>query len=79
VLEYDLENEFTLTEKIDASFFQKVDPQTATAQICFYTPSLSFATDVVFGMLDKVRVISPPELYAAVRHRLETVNSYYKR
>lgn len=79
VLEYDLENEFALTEKIDASFSQKVDPQTATAQICFYTPSLSFATDIVFGMLDKVRVISPPELYAAVRHRLEKVNSYYKR
>ncbi len=79
ILEYDTEDEFILTEKIDASFFSKANEQTSVSQIRFYTSDLSFATDTVFSILDKVRVISPPALYKAVQRRLESINSYYKR
>lgn len=79
VLEYDVENEFDLTEKIDASFFQKANKSEKVSQIRFYTTSLSFATDTVFSILDKVRVISPPALYEAVQHRVENINNFYKR
>lgn len=79
ILEYDTEDEFILAEKIDASFFSKANEQTSVSQIRFYTTDLSFATDTVFSILDKVRVISPPALYKAVQRRLESINSYYKR
>lgn len=78
VLEYNIKDEFELTQKIDASFFQEIESQTDTAQICFYTSSLSSASNLVFGMVDKVRVISPLELYDDIKCRLENANSFYK-
>lgn len=78
VLEYNIKDEFELTQKIDASFFQEIKSRTDTAQICFYTSSLSFASNLVFGMVDKVRVISPLELYDDIKCRLENANSFYK-
>lgn len=78
VLEYDLRDEFALTQKIDASFFRETDDEAHTGRICFYTPELSFAGDLVFGLLDKVRVIAPQPLIAHVRRRLENVNRFYE-
>lgn len=78
-LEYDLQNEFALTDRMDASFFHRTDDPAGIGRIRFYTTSLPFAEAVVFDVLDKVRVISPPELYEAVKLRLENINSFYKR
>lgn len=78
VLEYDLKDEFEITQKIDASFFQEISNQTDTGQICFYTSSLSSVSNLVFEMLDKVRVISPPELYNDIICRLKNANRFYK-
>ena len=78
ILEYDMKDEFELTQKIDASFFQKINSQSDTGQICFYTSSLSSVSNLVFEMLDKVRVISPPELYNDIICRLKNANRFYK-
>lgn len=78
VLEYDLKDEFEITQKIDASFFQEISNQTDTGQICFYTSSLPSVSNLVFKMLDKVRVISPPELYNDIICRLKNANRFYK-
>lgn len=78
-LEYDLQNEFALTDRMDASFFHRSDDPAGIGQIRFYTTSLSFAEAVVFDVLDKVRVISPPELYEAIKSRLENISNFYKR
>ena len=79
VLEYDIQNEFALTQRIDASFFREVNKACNTARICFYTPNLSVASNLVFELLDKVRVISPPELYADIKSRLKSINHLYER
>lgn len=78
VLEYDLKDEFEITQKIDASFFQEISDQTDTGQICFYTLNLPSVSNLVFEMLDKVRVISPPELYNDIICRLKNINRFYK-
>lgn len=78
VLEYDLKDEFEITQKIDASFFQEISNQTDTGQICFYASSLPSVSNLVFEMLDKVRVISPPELYNDIICRLKNANRFYK-
>jgi len=78
VLEYDLKDEFEITQKIDASFFQEISNQTNAGQICFYTSCLPSVSNLVFEMLDKVRVISPPELYNDIICRLKNVNRFYK-
>lgn len=79
VLEYDIQNEFALTQKIDASFLREVHSESNTAHLCFYTPNLSVASDLVFELLDKVRVVSPPELYADIKNRLKNINRLYER
>lgn len=78
MLEYDIQNEFALTKKVDASFFQEVYSGNNYAQICFYTPNLSIASDLVLELLDKVRVVSPPELYTDIKNRLKNINCLYE-
>ena len=79
VLEYDVFNEFELTNKIDASFFEKNrTPKSKNAKIRFYTENLSWIADFVLGVADKVKVVSPPELFYEVKYRLEKINAYYK-
>ena len=78
VLEYDKKDEFEITQKIDASFFQEIGSQTDTGLICFYTSNLSSVSNLVFGMLDKVRVVSPPELYNDIKCRLKIAHGFYK-
>jgi predicted DNA-binding transcriptional regulator YafY len=79
ILEYDSSDEFELTQKIDASFFQKnTDPDARQSRIRFYTSNLSWTSELVLGIADKVRVISPPQLYNEIRLRLDKINSFYK-
>lgn len=79
ILEYDLADEFALTQKIDASFFQQqVDPGLQQARICFYTSNLPWISEWILGMLDKVRVISPLALCNEIKRRLDKITSCYK-
>lgn len=77
-MEYDKKDEFEITQKIDASFFQEINSQTDTGLICFYTSSLSSVSNLIFGVLDKVRVVSPPELYNDIKCRLKIAHGFYK-
>lgn len=80
ILEYNLEDEFFLTQKIDATFLKKeLDQSSQMGQICFYTTDLSAICDLVFGLLDKVKVVSPPELLDMVKCKLNTIKDFYER
>lgn len=78
ILEYDVANEFELTNKFDASFFEDIPQESDKARICFYAADLSWLTDYLLGILDKVRIISPSELSNIVKQRLKKINSYYE-
>lgn len=80
VLEYDVSKEFELTNNVDASFFEKnIDPQLNYSKIRFYTSDLSRTADFIMEIVDKVRVVSPPELYSEIKRRLDKINTYYER
>lgn len=80
VLEYDVSDEFDLTDKIDASFFQQhIEDQEDHGQIRFQVSNLAWAADLVFSLLNKVRVISPPALQEEIKRRLDKINSYYNK
>lgn len=80
VLECDTSKEYELTNKIDASFFQKkISPDMSKSTICFFASDLSWTADFVMGIIDKVRIVSPQELYDEIEKRLKKINSYYKR
>lgn len=74
VLEYDAPEEFELTNKIDAVFFHRPGNR-QTGEIRFLVSDLAWAADLVFGLLGKVRVISPPALQKEIRLRLDKINS----
>ena len=79
ILEYDASDEFVLTDKIDASFFKRnIEDQANVGKICFEVSNLAWAAEMVFSFLDKVRVISPPELQEEIKRRLDKINSRYK-
>ncbi len=78
VLEYDQKDEFSLSSKIDASFFHKVEGSSEKSQIQFYTSDLAWTNELVFSMLDKVKVISPLELRDTIRTKLNKINLFYK-
>lgn len=79
VLEYDTYNEFELTDKIDASFFKKEkEINSNKATIHFYTSDLSWTANYIWGFIDKVKILSPPELNFKMKERLEKINTSFK-
>lgn len=79
LLEYHISDEFELTKTFDATYFQRSpDANDHLGRICFQTSDMDFAGKLVFGLLDKVRVISPPELRQQIRCRLEKIIPLYK-
>lgn len=84
VLRYDRSKEYELTQKIDASFFSSPESQRGSehlqekGEIRFFTSDLSYTANLVMGLLDKVQVISPPELYNEIKERLNKINLLYK-
>lgn len=72
VLEYDAANEFALTDQIDAAFFHRSEGS-PTGQIRFEAANPVWAADLVFGLLGKVRVISPPSLREEFQRRWEQI------
>ncbi|TCO68093.1 WCX domain-containing protein [Marinisporobacter balticus] len=78
VLEYDVTNEFLLTDKIDAKFFHRISSTEEKGQILFAVSDLAWATNLVFSLQDKVKVIAPLELKEAVKTRIKRINALYK-
>ena len=78
VLEYDPKDEFSISSKIDASFFHRIEDSSDKSQIQFYTSDLTWANELVFSLLDKVKVISPSELRDTISTKLNEINLFYK-
>lgn len=78
ILEYDATNEFFLTDKIDAKFFHRASCAKEKGQIIFSVSNLEWATNLVFSLQDKVKVIAPPALKEAVKTQIKRINVLYK-
>ena len=78
ILEYDVTNEFFLTDKIDAKFFHRISSAEEKGQIIFSVSNLEWATDLVFSLQDKVKVIAPLKLKEAIKTRIKRINELYK-
>lgn len=78
VLEYDVTNEFFLTDKIDAKFFHRISSTEEKGQIIFPVSNLEWATNLVFSLQDKVKIIAPFELKEAIKTRIKRINELYK-
>lgn len=77
ILEYDVANEFFLTDKIDAKFFYKSSSE-EKGQIIFPASNLEWTTNLVFSLQDKVKVIAPVELKEAIKIRIKRIHELYK-
>lgn len=78
ILEYDVNNEFFLTDKIDAKFFSRVRCVKEKGNIIFSVSNLEWVANLVFSLQDKVKVIAPPELKEIVKVRINKMNELYK-
>lgn len=78
ILEYDVTNEFFLTDKIDAKFIHKSNSAKESGQIIFSVSNLEWATNLVFSLQGKVKVIAPLALKEAVKTRIKRINALYK-
>lgn len=78
ILEYDVTNEFFLTGKIDAKFFHRINSAKEKGQIIFSVSDLEWATNLVFSLQDKVKVIAPLALNEAIKTRIKRINALYK-
>ncbi|WP_414714880.1 WYL domain-containing protein [Sporomusa sp.] len=45
----------------------------------FQVSNLAWAADLVFSLLNKVHVISPPALQEEIKRRLGKINSHYNK
>jgi len=77
ILEYDVANEFFLTDKIDAKFFHRSISE-KKGQIIFPASDLEWTTNLVFSLQDKVKVIKPIELKEAIKIRIKRIHELYK-
>jgi predicted DNA-binding transcriptional regulator YafY len=78
ILEYDVTNEFFLTDKIDAKFFHRLNSTKEQGQIIFSVSNLEWATNLVFSLQDKVKVLAPLALKETVKTRIKRINALYK-
>lgn len=75
VLEYALENKEFLIDKLGAQHFTDYEN---SGQIEFETADMSWATDLIFSLQDKVKVIQPTRLKTEILSRIENIKSLYK-
>lgn len=78
ILEYDVNNEFCLTDKIDAKFFHRISSSQEKGQIIFSVSDLEWAVNLVFSLQDKVKVIAPIELKESIKTRIKKIHKLYK-
>lgn len=78
ILEYDVANEFFLTDKVDAKFFHRISSSEKSGKIMFNVSNLEWAADLVFSLQDKVKVIAPLELKKEIKTRIKRIHELYK-
>ena len=78
ILEYEVTNEFFLTDKIDAKFFHRINSSKEKGQIIFSVSDLEWVTNLVFSLQDKVKVIAPLALKETIKTRINRINELYK-
>lgn len=76
VLAYNPEDAFAITKVLDASILAASEKE---GVMIFYTAHLAMACDLVFQLLEKVRVLEPIELQQQVEKKLDEIQSFYKR
>lgn len=76
-LEYYSSDEFFLTDKVDAKFFQRKNNE-EEGYIIFKVSDLEWTADLVISMQDKVKVIAPLELKEKVKLRIKKMSEIYK-
>lgn len=68
ILEYDIADEFALTDKIDASLLKRRPADGGNSgEIRFTTADIKRTADFIMGFADKVRIISPPLLKQEIK------------
>ena len=77
ILEYDVANEFFLTDKIDAKFFHRSTSE-EKGRIIFPAFNLEWTTNLVFSLQDKIKIIEPIELKKAIKIKIKKINELYK-
>lgn len=78
ILEYDVTDEFFLTDKIDGKFFHRISSTEDKGKIIFPVSDLEWAANLVFTMQDKVKVIAPTELRQIIKTKIKRINELYK-
>ena len=78
ILEYEVTNEFFLTDNIDAKFFHRINSSKEKGQIIFSVSDLEWVTNLVFSLQDKVKVIAPLALKETIKTRINRINELYK-
>jgi predicted DNA-binding transcriptional regulator YafY len=78
ILEYEVTNEFFLTDKIDAKFFHRINSSKENGQIIFSVSDLEWVTNLVFSLQDKVKVIAPLALKETIKTKINRINELYK-
>ncbi|MGL5084217.1 MAG: helix-turn-helix transcriptional regulator, partial [Clostridium sp.] len=76
-LEYDKIDEFLLTDKIDAKFFQRINNK-EKGLIVFKVSDLDWAADFIINLQCRVKVLYPKELKEKVIIRIKNMNEIYK-
>lgn len=77
ILEYRAIDEFLLTEKIDAKFLKRNNNEEKGC-ISFQVSDLDWTAEFIIGLMDKVKVISPPLLKEKVKLQIENMREFYK-
>ena len=76
-LEYNSSDEFFLTTKIDAQFFQRKSDE-RKGILFFQVSDLDWAADQVVTLQDKVRVLEPYELIEKVKIKINKMAEIYR-
>ena len=76
-LEYESINEFLLTEKIDAKFFERCSDE-EKGYIMFQVSDLDWTAGLIISLMGKVKVISPLELKEKVKLQIKNIEEFYK-
>ncbi|MGL4911031.1 MAG: helix-turn-helix transcriptional regulator [Romboutsia sp.] len=76
ILEYEAINEFALTQKIDAKLLRRSNGE-LKGYITLEVNNLDWATDFVMSLLDKVKVVSPPELKEKIKLKIKNISEFY--
>lgn len=77
ILEYDRKDEFFLTNKVDAKFFERKDNE-AKGKIIFKVSDLDWAAECIITVIDKIKVVSPADLKEKMKLKINKMAEIYR-